>query len=307
MGSPLPQLPELTWFELEILYDLLEEERYGNELLTILNSHLGEDSVSSGKLYPVLKKLEKAGLITRLKKKKGEKGSGRGGGNIPFLTRGVDRVYFEITDEGRREVDKAVNYATSILWNGISSRLIERIAARISEFIGKNGKNPKLGISVPDKWEEMDKAVKMLKDTDSAELFFLPMSAEGSREAHINPELFGRDIASFPSRYGDIPLKSDYLDSVISLVHMTEVPNRKRYIEEIVRIIKPDGRLMIVDFGRFDSYLLEEIFDRNVNIESDRKYKGEDIGEIEDLLDEYLDDIKASRIKEMFLITGKKR
>jgi len=144
------------------------------------------------------------------------------------------------------------------------------MAGRIAEFIDKGGKNPKIGISVPDKWDELHKAVKMLKDADSAELFFLPMSAEGGREAHVNPELFGRDIANFPSRYGDIPLKSDYLDSVISLVHMTEVPNRKQYMEEIVRIIKPDGRLMIVDFGRFDSYLLEEIFDRNLDIESDR-------------------------------------
>jgi ubiquinone/menaquinone biosynthesis C-methylase UbiE len=154
--------------------------------------------------------------------------------------------------------------------------------------------------------EDIDRALKVLRGSGSSNPFFLTISEGGRRDLQINPDGYEMEITHFPSKYDDIPLKSDYLDGVISLIHLSEVPDRNKYIEEITRIIKTDGGLMIVDYGRFDSYLLEEVFLRNVRIESDRKYKGEDIDDIIDLLDGHLEDIRIQRIREMFVITGMK-
>ena len=72
MAREQPDLPEVSWLELEILNRLLTKERYGNELLMVLIRSLGKDKVTSGKLYPNLKKMERAGFIKRMKKRKKE-------------------------------------------------------------------------------------------------------------------------------------------------------------------------------------------------------------------------------------------
>ena len=69
MGSPYGieanQLPDLNWFEFEVLSQLMGKQMYGNEILALLNQKFGEGSISSGKLYPVLQKLERKGFIER--------------------------------------------------------------------------------------------------------------------------------------------------------------------------------------------------------------------------------------------------
>ena len=59
-------LPDLNWFDFEVLSHLLGENRYGHELLVLLNKKFGEDAVSSGKLYPALQKLERNSLSSLL-------------------------------------------------------------------------------------------------------------------------------------------------------------------------------------------------------------------------------------------------
>jgi PadR family transcriptional regulator PadR len=77
--------------ELVVLQLLSGREAYGYEIVSDLTSRTnGSLEVSDGTLYPILYRLERAGLVA-----------------VRWETpvRGVPRKYYRLTDEGRRELD----------------------------------------------------------------------------------------------------------------------------------------------------------------------------------------------------------
>ncbi len=76
---------ELTFFQLEILKELKFKPKYGLELINNLN-------VSSGRLYPNLKRLENLGLIKGVKKD--------------------NRIYYSLSEKGIQEFENIMYWVT---------------------------------------------------------------------------------------------------------------------------------------------------------------------------------------------------
>ncbi len=304
MDFDLPKVPEIGWFELEILYLLQEKVRYGNEIRVLLNEHMGQDSVTTGKLYPVLKKMDKAGYIRQLKQKKlkkelSEEEKEKGG----FLTRGVDRRYYEITQEGEAQVDMALNFTTSMLFNREVGGLYLKMASRLKDIMEHQGEDLNIGMTVPNTVRGYERGLELLP-TDGGHRFILFSIGSGKEvEVGFDTGHRGLDIRSFLSKYDDLPLKGDYLDIVISTIHLSDAPNARRYLSELLRTVKPGGLLIIIGYLDKGSVLL----DRILQFQLGGSYTGEDLDDVRKKLKGKIVDIKTRSYGELFMIYGYKR
>jgi len=306
MSAPLPKVPELGWFELEILYYLLDRERYGNEMRVLLNNHLGGDAVSTGKLYPVLKKLERGGSIRKLKKRTKERIDSEEGMTSRLLTRGVDRIYFEITDQGREQLRNSISFMTAMLYN-IKMREVEsRVRDRIFEVVRSAGEGPLVGVTLPNTERAIREAKELLPEIDPGRTIFFPIGSKEGRERPLKQEANDLEVNAFPSRYEDIPLKSNYLDAAVSLVRLSDVPGRARYLSELIRTIRARGKLVIVDHYPLDSAILGEVLTDHVDHEASGAYQAIDPNDLCDSLRPKLRDIELMRFRELFVISGTK-
>lgn len=102
--------------ELIVLHVLAPEEAYGYEIVTKLTDQSrGTLAVTDGTLYPVLYRLERAGLVT-----------------IRWETpaRGVPRKYYRLTDAGREELARLTNEWTT--FSEAMTRLLSREGSETS-------------------------------------------------------------------------------------------------------------------------------------------------------------------------------
>jgi len=305
MARTMPDVPRISWFEMEILFYLLETRRYGNEIRLMLNRHLGIEAVTTGKLYPVLKKLEKTGLIKRLKmKKKDIQEMETGMSNI--LTRGVERIYFEITEKGIEELQKAVHFASFMLYERNMSELNKRVKKRLGDILDPLSDEPIIGVMHHSNSEGVEMSVELLPDIDDAEFIFLPMSAKRDIEFQF-PEEILKQHSSFPSRYDDIPLKTGYLSAAISVVHLSDIHDPSTYLSEVLRTIRPGGYLVIVTLAKLDSSILKEIYDHHAGPGGSVDHIGDDPEAILPFLEGPLVDIEVERLKEYLLIHGRRK
>ena len=304
MDLNLPEVPEIGWFEMEILYLLQQKIRYGNEIRVLLNEHMGQDSVTTGKLYPVLKKMDKAGYIHQLKQKKlkkelSEEEKEKGG----FLTRGVDRRYYEITEGGIEQVDRAINYATSMLFNNEVGGQYVKLASKLMEIINRHGDGLNIGVTIPNSVRGYERGLDLILQGDDHRYILFPIGPEREDEVSFDLGSCGLDIRSFFSGYDDIPLKGDYLDIAISTIQLSYAPNMKRYLTELLRTVRSGGLLIIIGYVKKDSSLVERILYHQLGTE----YAGEDIDAVKRKLKEQLVDIRMRDYKELFMIYGYKR
>ncbi|MGA1873254.1 MAG: helix-turn-helix transcriptional regulator [Thermoplasmatota archaeon] len=304
MAAPLPGVPSIYWFELEILYYLMGTKRYGNEMRLMLNEHRGEDSVTTGKLYPVLKKLEKDGLIKRLKMKKSDiEQMETGMRNI--LSRGVERKYFEITDQGIAELYNALHFTSNIHFNLKTSQLYKQAREKVGSLLRPLGEDITVGVVCSPTKQGVQRAVDLVPEMEEGELIFLVLGSKKDIDMDLGSE-FAVDVSSFPSRYDDIPLKGGYLDAVISTIHFVDVPNPEKLVREMARTVKPGGQVVLIDFARLDSLILEDIMERHIDAVKSTGYGGESIEDMEDLLEPYVVRAHSERIKELLFISGKR-
>ncbi|MBN1539366.1 MAG: helix-turn-helix transcriptional regulator [Candidatus Thermoplasmatota archaeon] len=304
MVAPLPDVPGIGWFELEILYYLMETKRYGNEMRLMLNEHLGPETVTTGKLYPVLKKLEKDGLIKRLKIKKSDIDQMETGmRNI--LTRGVERKYFEITEQGVAELDRALHFTSNMHFNVKMSLLHREIKESMGALLRPLGEDITVGVICAPTKTGVQRTVEMLPSLDGGALVFLVLGSQ--KDLDIDPGTeFEAEVSSFPSRYDDIPLKGNYLDAVISTVHFVDIPNPEKFIREMARTVKPGGQVIFVDIARLDSLILDDILSHHIDAVKSSGYRGESMDELSSLLEPHVVKVHAERVKELLFIHGKK-
>ena len=298
MLVPLPDLPDISWFEIEILNFLNEKERYGNEMLTMLKEHLGKNSVSSGKLYSDLKKMEKKDLIIRTVRKR-QKGEG-------LLTRGVDRVYFTITDNGRDALARVERYMTCWHFDSMLQRSSEKIPNIIEKVITSLGSNITVGVAVDPSKLGISRAIDLLPDIEGVKYALLLISKGDDLVTMPHIDTKGREMASFPSNDDDIPLKNNYLDAVISIFPLTRTKREKTYISELVRVVKGGGKVIVVDFSKLDSFILEDVFRSQLEW-SDKDLMGHDSRRIIKLLSKHLQKVELERFKEQYIAWGRKR
>ncbi|MGA1866745.1 MAG: helix-turn-helix transcriptional regulator [Thermoplasmatota archaeon] len=304
MVAPLPDVPGIGWFELEILYYLMETKRYGNEMRLMLNEHLGAETVTTGKLYPVLKKLEKDGLIKRLKIKKSDiEQMETGMRNI--LTRGVERKYFEITEKGTAEVDRALHFTSYMHFNLKMSVIHKDIREKIGTLLRPLGEDITVGVICAPTKTGVQRTVEMVPALEGGALVFLVLGSK--KDLDIDPGTeFEVDVSSFPSRYDDIPLKGNYLDAVISTIHFVDVPNPEKLIKEMARTVKPGGQVMIIDFAQLDSLILEDILSHHIDAVKSSGYEGESTDELSSILEPHVMKVHVERFKELVFIHGKR-
>lgn len=298
MLVPLPELPGITWFEMEILNFLKDQDRYGNEMLTMLNEHMGDDPVSSGKLYSDLKKMEKRGYINRTKRKR-QKGEG-------LMTRGVDRVYFTITEEGSEALKKAERYISSWMFESMLRRSSEKIPGILERILSPLGPNATVGVAVDPSSLGIARALDLIPEVDGIKYVLLLISNDDDLQTMPHIDMKGKDLASFPSHDNDIPLKDDYLDAVVSIYPLTRAKRESTYVREIVRIARGGGKVVFIDFSKLDSYILEDVFTHQMGW-SDRDLKGHDSRGIKELLSTYLLKVELKRFKEQYIAWGRKR
>ncbi|MGA1792604.1 MAG: helix-turn-helix transcriptional regulator [Thermoplasmatota archaeon] len=304
MVAPLPDVPSIYWFELEILYYLMGTKRYGNEMRMMLNDHRGEDSVTTGKLYPVLKKLEKDGLIKQLKIKKSDiEQMETGMRNL--LTRGVERKYFEITEQGIAELDRALHFTSCVHFNLKTTELYKETRGNIEKLLRPLGEDITIGVICSPTKQGVQRAIDMIPEMEEGELIFLVLGSKKDIDIDIGSE-FAVDVSSFPSRYDDIPLKGSYLDAVISTIHFADVPNPQKLVKEMARTVKPGGQVILVDFARLDSLILEDILQHHVDAVKSSGFKGEEVDEIASVLEPHVVKVHAERVKELLFLHGKR-
>ncbi|MDG6224248.1 MAG: helix-turn-helix transcriptional regulator [Candidatus Thermoplasmatota archaeon] len=296
MSAPLPPAPLIGWFEMEVLYLLLEKERYGNEIRMLLMRQPGEEIVSTGKLYPVLKNLEKHGFIRKLPKRTKERISSDEGMTSRLLTRGVDRVYFEITDRGKKELDSSVAFATAVLYNLKMGEVLDRLKERVRSLTNGLGQDARIGIAALNTPRAVSEAKELASGIERGQVLFLLMGS-AQEEAPPMPN-------SFPARFDDIPLRSNYLDIVISTVHLSGAP--ESFPTELVRTVRSNGKVVFADILKTPSSVLSSILTLHAEHGINGEYHGQDPSEIERSLGDRLTDVKVTTFSEMFMLEGVK-
>ena len=251
--------------------------------------------------------MEKRGLIRKLKKKTKDKIENEPGMTRRILTRGVERVYFEMTEEGEEQLDSAVDFSTHILFSRSMKKLHDGIRSHTEAIIGTTKGEMHTSIIVPDTLSGVERARSMLPRMDlKQEIYLLMEGAEGSKDP-LDTEKLDFDMNHFHASFDDIPLKSNYLDMSASFVNTTEVPNPEEFLTEMVRTIKKGGILILVDFRRIESSILGSILSTHLDHYDKSTYRGQDPQRIEKILKEHLSDIEISTYDELFLLTGKKK
>ncbi|MEA3559566.1 MAG: methyltransferase domain-containing protein [Candidatus Thermoplasmatota archaeon] len=293
-------LPDMNWFEFEVLSQLLSREKYGNEILMDLNLKFEMGSISSGKLYPALHKLEKRGYIKRTKKK-GETGK-------KGVTRGVERVYFSITKFGRSELENVTRYTSVSFIHGFFNILQKEASKKVYEIIERSvGPSPNCGIARICMESGMEKVFMEMDELHNARFFFLEMSIEGGVACTSIPENPIIDVTYIPSKIDDIPLKDGYLDAIVVTMLLHDLDEWEPLITECVRTLRPGGIFVVVDFARFDSYVLESLMQEVHKLHKrEEKLMGLSLADVSSSLSKHLEDVKTERMKEILLAYGRK-
>ncbi len=293
-------LPDMNWFEFDILSQLFIERKYGNEILNDLNMKFGEGSISSGKLYPALQKLEKKGYIKRTpipKEDHRDKG-----------TRGVERVYFTITSSGIKELENATTYSINSLFHGMMNRLQMEVAERVFEILsGSMGASFKCGIIKHDQEKNLEMIFSRMDQFNDVDLYFLVIPCMHSA-VHVEHGRSSMENFSYlPSKIDDIPLKDGYLDVLCATMLFHDLDDWDPLLKEVKRVLRPGGIFVVVDFARFESYIMEAMMQHFHKARcEEEKLLGLRAEELEEALSGFFKDVKTERMKDIILAYGKK-
>jgi DNA-binding PadR family transcriptional regulator len=292
-------LPELNWFEFEVLSQLISSKKFGNELLVELNKKFGEGTISSGKLYPVLQKMEKRKFIKRLKEKSKEKIDG---------SRGMERVYYSLTPEGQVELENSTYHYTYSFVTGLLERLQLEVIKKCFQILKKEiGTSSKVGIAKLCINVGLEEMLSRFEEAKGFNYYILDIPYKDIICNVPSPESLPFELTYIPSKIDDIPLKDNYLEAVAVVTLISDIDDYEILINEISRIIKPGGLILIIDFAKFDSYILEALMKRIHQIESgDEDFLGIDVDDVIKILKTNFKDIKVEKMKEIVLICGKK-
>lgn len=301
MAAEKDALPDMTWFEFEVLSQLIGKRMYGNEILSVLNQRFGKDSVSSGKLYPTLQKLERKGFIERTKDPDVEDGKG--------VSRGVERVYLSITPTGVDELEKATTYSTKAFIQAQLLRLQKELAREfhryITEFLGTDIRCGIAKICLDTGLEEI---ISEIDKDQEVTYYYLELPF---RDQLLPEECQWEGSAAMshlPARPTDLPLKDGFLDAFVIGLVLHDLEEWGPFLEEVARTVRKDGIISVVDFARFDSYILEALMSNfHKPWKDEEKLLGLDPDIVREALAPHAKDIVTERVKEFLLVHGRRK
>ncbi len=291
--------PDINWFEFQVLSQLMSEDRYGNQILHSLEAMFGPDAVYSGKLYPTLQRLEAKGFITR----KDSEGAAD-------TARGVDPIYYSLTGRGRAELRRATMLTAVTFFQNSFNMLRIAVAKRVMEIVGEIGE-PLLTLGVAVLGSEArigPEAMKVIDEQEGVTPVLIYVDGLCGKCQLCYGGLPGdRPYTTVKATPDDIPLKDGYLDVLLTVVMYRKGEAWTSFIDEAIRTLKPGGRLMMVEFGKFNSIILEDIMN------SLHKFGGAicELQEVDEVmmtgpLGGRVVDVESERINEMLIVHGKK-
>jgi SAM-dependent methyltransferase len=138
--------------------------------------------------------------------------------------------------------------------------------------------------------------------------FAFELGEEPQQENTQQPEQSSLDLTLIHSKVDDFPLKANYLDAVVFVMVLHMHDDWEPLLKEASRVLKPGGVLIILDFARFDSYILEALM-RNVLVwkRGAPKEMGLDMKNVKDSLKPYVKNIKTEKMKEIIMVWGTKK
>jgi DNA-binding PadR family transcriptional regulator len=299
MGSKDSTFPDMNWFEFEVLSQLMWEDRYGNQILQVLEERLGSDVVYSGKVYPALQRLEKKGFIER------KKLTGKGAS-----ARGVDPIYYSLTKKGSAELKKTTMHTVIAFFEGVLATLRYKVAERALELIAESQEPPyKAGIAILGSVRQVgEDAMKMLNSFEDLEPILIMVDGLCGKCSLCMENLPGTaGMMTMRAAVDDVPLKDDYLDVLAAVTLYKEGKEWEDFMREALRTVRPGGLVLMVEFGKFNSYILEEIMN-SIHKHSGAACNLEELDEatLTVPLKGILKDVKSERLKEMLLVYGTK-
>jgi DNA-binding PadR family transcriptional regulator len=299
MGSKASSFPDMNWFEFEVMSQLLLEDMYGNQILQVLEEKFGSEVVYSGKLYPTLQRLEKKDFIHR--KEAATKGE---------TSRGIDPIYYSLTPKGRREIETTTMHTVVAFFDGAMKNLRINVAIRAMDIVMDSGEPPfRTGFALLGSERQVGPdVINLIRSIEELEpvLIYVEDLCEncGLCKGGL-PEAGG--MMTVRARADDLPLKDEYLDVLITVVLYRGGESWTTFMKEALRTVKPGGRVIMVEFGHFNSYILEEIMN-NIHKLSGAVCDLEELDEetLTEPLEGLLTDIGSERVKEMILVHGRK-
>ncbi len=232
----------VNWIELEILKILnrSSEPVYKGEMISVLRTkHESIERKPESSFYAIFDKLEKSDLIQT----KSIPGQGY-------------KTFLEITEPGKSELQRALFWGVSSIFEGMLSQLIGILNEMCVRTMGClkemnygviSPNNPEF--LVPELCNECVSASEV--DTQNRFNILLPYSKETQVPYY-------QKLRASPD---NIPLKMDYLDrinSILSLGFLNKKDSRA-FIKEVHRILKPGAKVAFYEILNFESYLFEAL------------------------------------------------
>lgn len=102
---------------------------------------------------------------------------------------------------------------------------------------------------------------------DDVTLFGIDISEAMIEEAHFRAEDSGREVFLNIMDAGELAFPDATFDTVISTLTLCSMPNIKHTISEMLRVCKPDGKILFIEHGRsrfkFINYWLDRGADKH--------------------------------------------
>jgi len=232
-----------NWIELEILKILSKslEAVYKGELITYLRSKYRsiKDKPESS-FYAIFDKLERLKYIQ----------------TNPIPGKGY-KTFLEITDRGQVELNRALYWAVSTIFEGMSEELIEILNHICLKNMGCL-REMDFGIISPNNPEflvpRMCNVCVSSTEIDTPHRFNILMPYAEDTYVPFYQNIKATQI--------NIPLKSELLDRAMSILSLGLIGNdaRREFLEEVKRLLKSEGKIAFVELVTFESYLFDALY-----------------------------------------------
>ncbi|MHA1401234.1 MAG: methyltransferase domain-containing protein [Candidatus Heimdallarchaeaceae archaeon] len=232
----------VNWIELEILRILnrTKQSLYKGEVIQILRSRsIALSKKPDSSFYSIFEKLKEEGFLSF------NKVEGKG-----------YRAYLELTEKGKVELTKALNWGLNTLLESMSFKLVENLNAICRKYMECNKKQSFGIISVGNPNLLVPEVCNSCVNASDECKFkryniFMPFAKD------IQVEYFQNIRAT----YDDIPLKTNLLDRFMSALNLGLIAEEQQetFLKEIYRLLKPGGRAAFFELRRFESYLFDAL------------------------------------------------